>query len=138
MLLAAGEQITVVLSLTPNAVLISTLTVGRNSKAQDAYARDNQFLSEEMAEAAVLLVRCTAGMQDHVGRDMEKTENQTGPIFVTYAHPEEDPISIAAREAAKIPSTRGGDRSLRDCWRKAVHRGTVLEQRPSARGANLA
>ena len=42
---------------TPNAVLVYTLAVGRDGKAQDAYAQENQFLAEKMAEAESVSAR---------------------------------------------------------------------------------
>jgi predicted AAA+ superfamily ATPase len=42
---------------TPNAVLVYTLAVGRDGKAQDAYAQENQFLAEKMGEAESVSAR---------------------------------------------------------------------------------
>jgi hypothetical protein len=42
---------------TPNAVLVYTLAVGRDGKAQDAYTQENQFLAEKMAEAESVSAR---------------------------------------------------------------------------------
>jgi hypothetical protein len=61
---AAREQLTAFLTAlfkavesTPNAVLVYTLAVGRDGKAQDAYAQENQFLAERMAEAESVSAR---------------------------------------------------------------------------------
>ncbi len=61
---AARDQLTAFLTAlfkavesTPNAVLVYTLAVGRDGKAQDAYARENQFLAEKMAEAESVSAR---------------------------------------------------------------------------------
>ena len=61
---AAREQLTAFLTAlfkaiesTPNAVLVYTLAVGLDGKAQDAYAQENQFLSERMAEAESVSAR---------------------------------------------------------------------------------
>jgi predicted AAA+ superfamily ATPase len=61
---AAREQLTAFLTAlfkavesTPNAVLVYTLAVGRDGRAQDAYAQENQFLAERMAEAESVSAR---------------------------------------------------------------------------------
>ncbi len=61
---AARDQLTAFLTAlfkavesTPNAVLVYTLAVGRDGKAQDAYAQENQFLAEKMAEAESVSAR---------------------------------------------------------------------------------
>ena len=61
---AAREQLTAFLTAlfkavesTPNAVLVYTLAVGRDGKAQDAYPQENQFLAEKMAEAESVSAR---------------------------------------------------------------------------------
>lgn len=61
---AAREQLTAFLTAlfkavesTPNAVLVYTLAVGRDGRAQDAYAQENQFLAEKMAEAESVSAR---------------------------------------------------------------------------------
>jgi hypothetical protein len=46
---------------TPNAVLVYTLAVGRDGRAQDAYAQENQFLAEKMAEAESVSARKARG-----------------------------------------------------------------------------
>jgi hypothetical protein len=61
---AAKDQLTAFLTglfkaveSTPNAVLVYTLAVGRDRKAQDAYTQENQFLAEKMAEAESVSAR---------------------------------------------------------------------------------
>jgi len=61
---AARDQLTAFLTAlfkavesTPNAVLVYTLAVGRDGKAQDAYTQENQFLAEKMAEAESVSAR---------------------------------------------------------------------------------
>ncbi len=61
---AARDQLTAFLTAlfkavesTPNAVLVYTLAVGRDGKAQDAYPQENQFLAEKMAEAESVSAR---------------------------------------------------------------------------------
>jgi predicted AAA+ superfamily ATPase len=61
---AAKDQLTAFLTglfkaveSTPNAVLVYTLAVGRDGKAQDAYTQENQFLAEKMAEAESVSAR---------------------------------------------------------------------------------
>lgn len=61
---AARDQLTAFLTAlfkavesTTNAVLVYTLAVGRDGKAQDAYAQENQFLAEKMAEAESVSAR---------------------------------------------------------------------------------
>ena len=61
---AARDQLTAFLTAlfkavesTPNAVLVYTLAIGRDGKAQDAYTQENQFLAERMAEAESVSAR---------------------------------------------------------------------------------
>ena len=61
---AARDQLTAFLTAlfkavesTPNAVLVYTLAVGRDGKAQDAYPQENQFQAEKMAEAESVSAR---------------------------------------------------------------------------------
>jgi hypothetical protein len=61
---AARDQLTAFLTAlfkavesTPNAVLVYTLAVGRDGRAQDAYTQENQFLAEKMAEAESVSAR---------------------------------------------------------------------------------
>jgi len=61
---AAKDQLTAFLTglfkaieSTPKAVLVYTLAVGRDGKAQDAYPQENQFLAEKMAEAESVSAR---------------------------------------------------------------------------------
>ncbi len=61
---AARDQLTAFLTALfkavesiPNAVLVYTLAVGRDGKAQDAYTQENQFLAEKMAEAESVSAR---------------------------------------------------------------------------------
>jgi hypothetical protein len=61
---AARDQLTAFLTAlfkavesAPNAVLVYTLAVGRDGKAQDAYTQENQYLAEKMAEAESVSAR---------------------------------------------------------------------------------
>lgn len=61
---AAREQLTAFLTSlfkavesTPNAVIVYTLAVGKDRKASDAYAAENQFIAEKMAEAESVSAR---------------------------------------------------------------------------------